>query len=113
MDTFIKQPCTEKSKDFFDSLKRINIETFSKLSKCAKYKCKDKRITLVANRNLFTKLTIIMQKLSIDLKEVFKYSLGPFPWALAGSAGYLKKTNKAALLHEFEKKTRSSRTIAV
>ena len=61
MDTFIKQPCIEKSKDFFDSLKRINIEIFSKLSKCAKYKCKDKRITLVANRNLFTNLTIIMQ----------------------------------------------------
>ena len=104
MDTFIKQPCTEKSKDFFDSLKRINIETFSKLSKCAKYKCKDKRITLVANRNLFTKLTIIMQKLSIDLKEVFKYSLGPFPWALAGSAGYLKKLIKPRYYMNLKKK---------
>ena len=104
MDTFIKQPCIEKSKDFFDSLKRINIETFSKLSKCAKYKCKDKRITLVANRNLFTKLTIIMQKLSIDLKEVFKYSLGPFPWALAGSAGYLKKLIKPRYYMNLKKK---------
>ena len=60
-------------------------------------------IKLVANRNLFVKLIIITQKRSIDLKEVFKYSLGPFPWALAGSVGDLKKTNKAALLHELEK----------
>ena len=40
----------------------------------------------------------------MDLKEVFKYPLGSFPWALAGSVGDLKKTNKAALLHELEKK---------
>ena len=36
MDTFIKERCIEKSKDFFDPLKGINIETFSKLSKCGK-----------------------------------------------------------------------------
>ena len=90
MDTFIEERCIEKSKDFFDPLKTINIETFSKLSKCVTYKCKDKDIPLVANRNLFAKLIIIMQKRSIDLKEVFKYPLGPFPWALAGSVGGLK-----------------------
>ena len=44
-----------------------------------------------------------MQKRNMDLKEVFKYSLGLFPWPLAGSVGDLKKTNKAALLHELEK----------
>ena len=52
MGTFIKERCIEKFKDFFDPLKRINIEIFSKLSKCVKYKCKDKHITLVANKNL-------------------------------------------------------------
>ena len=61
----------------------------------------------------FAKLLIIMQKRSMDLKEVFKYSLGPFPWALAGSVGDLKKTNKSALLHELQKKTGSSGTIVV
>ena len=71
MDTFIREQCIEKSKDFSDPLKRINIETFSKLSKCVKYKCKDKHVTLVANRNLFAKLIIIMRKCSMDLKDVF------------------------------------------
>ena len=41
----------------------------------------------------------------LDLKEVFKYPLGPFPWALAGVMGDLKKTNKATLLNEVEKLT--------
>ena len=45
-----------------------------------------------------------MQKRSMDLNEVFKYSLGPFPWARACSIGDQKKTNKAALLYELEKK---------
>ena len=31
MDTVVKERCIEKSKDFIDPLKRINIETFSKL----------------------------------------------------------------------------------
>ncbi len=39
------------------------------------------------------------------MKEVFKYPLGPFPWALAGVMGNLKKTNKSALLNELEKLT--------
>ena len=103
MDTFIEERCIEKSKCFFDQLERFNIETFLKLSKCVTYKCKDKDILLVANRIFFAKLIIIMQKHSINLKEVFKYPLGPFAWALAGSVGDLKKTNKAALLHELEK----------
>ena len=91
MDTFIKEWCTDKSKDFFDPLKRINIEAFSKLNNVlVKYKCKNKHIKLVANTNLFAKLIIIKQKRSMDLKEVFKYSLGPFPWALAGCVGDLK-----------------------
>ena len=38
MDTFIEERYIEKSKDFFDPLKRINIEIFSKLSKCVTYK---------------------------------------------------------------------------
>ena len=54
MDTFIEERCIEKSKDFFDPLKRINIETFSKLSKCVTYKCKDKDIPLVV------KLTVML-----------------------------------------------------
>ena len=48
MDTFFEERCFEKSKELFDALKKTNIETFSKLSKCVTYKFKDKDIPLVA-----------------------------------------------------------------
>ena len=49
----------------------------------------------------FGQIAIIMPERDLDLKEV----LGPFPWALAGGMGDLKKTNKATLLNEVEKLT--------
>ena len=45
-----------------------------------------------------------MQKCSIDLREVFKYSLGPFPWALTGSIDDLKKLIKQPYSTSEEKK---------
>ena len=45
-----------------------------------------------------------MHKRNIDLKEVFRYSLGLFPLSLAGNLGNIKKTIKPALLQELEKK---------
>ena len=63
-----------------------NLKIFSVLLKelilghfITSHKCKDKHITLIANTNLFAQLITIMQKRSMDLNEVFKYSLGPFP----------------------------------
>ena len=44
-----------------------------------------------------------MQKGSMYLNEVFKYSLVLFPLAMAGSVRNLKKTNKAALVNQLEK----------
>ena len=79
MIIFIEERCIEKSNDLLDPLKRINIETFSKLSKCVTYKCKDKDISLVANRTLFPKLIMIMEIRSIHLKELFNCFLGPIP----------------------------------
>ena len=49
----------------------------------------------------FGQIAIIMPERDLDLKEV----LGPFPWAMAGGMGDLKKTNKATLLNEVEKLT--------
>ena len=53
-------------------LKQLILRHFL-LSKCVTYKYKDKDNSLVTNRNCFAKLIIIMQKRSIDLKEVLKY----------------------------------------
>ena len=36
------------------------------------------------------------------MRSVFKFPLGPLPWALAETMGTLKKTFKATLLHKLE-----------
>ena len=46
-----------------------------------------------------------MKKRQLDLKKVFCYPLGPFPWSLADSNGGLKKTSKVSILHELDKDT--------
>ena len=48
-------------------------------------------------------MAIIGQARNISLKEVFYYPLGPFPLALSGYIGELKKTNKAVLAKEVER----------
>ena len=95
----------ESEVSIYDPIKKLKLQTFSSLRKAVIVKCKDKTIPIKATRNLFGQISIIMQKRDLDLKEVFKYPLGPFPWALAGVMGDLKKTNKATLLHEVKKLT--------
>ena len=46
--------------------------------------------------------SLVVQIRSFDLKPIFKFPLGPLPWALAEPSGALKKTSKASLLHEIE-----------
>ena len=104
METFIKNRLLEDAKmSMFDPIKKLNLGTFSKMMKTVKVSCKDKQVPLEATRNLFGQIAIIMQNRNLDLKDIFQYPLGPFPWALAGQSGELKKTNKVALLHALEK----------
>ena len=46
---------------------------------------------------------LIQLNRKINLQEVFSYSLGPIPWALAEANGGLKKSSKAKIMHELEK----------
>ena len=106
LTAFIADRLSDEAKvSIYDPIKKLKLQTFSSLRRSIKVKCKDKTIQIKATRNLFGQIAIIMQKRDLDLKEVFKYPLGPFPWALAGVMGDLKKTNKATLLNEFEKLT--------
>ena len=62
-------------------------------------------IPLNMDRNLFARMALIGQFQKTDLKEVFKYPIGPLPWSLANAYGLLKKTNKAKLMQLLEKGT--------
>ena len=59
-------------------------------------------ISLQASKNLFAKIALVAQILSLNLRQVFKFPFGPMPWSLAEPLSILKKTSKAALLHKLE-----------
>ena len=52
---------------------------------------------LKADRSLFKRIIILGQNRKIEVRELFRYSFGPLPWALATPEGFPRKTNKAAL----------------
>ena len=62
-----------------------------------------KETILKADRNLFSIMALISQSRNLGMKTVLSHPLGPSPWALATSAGTLRKTNKAVLGNTLEK----------
>ena len=103
MEQFIRERLLEERNiSLFDKIKKRNIFSFSKLVKHSKNRIKDREVILTADKNLFGKISIIMQKRIIDLKTIFCYPLGPLPWSLCSPLGNLKKNNKASLLHKLE-----------
>ena len=63
------------------------------MTKIVKTRSSTKIILMKVIRNLFAHIALIMEKRQLDLKKVFCYPLGPFPWSLADSNGGLKKTS--------------------
>ena len=88
---------------FFDPIKKSKLNTFKSMNKVTTCKTKSATISLTATADLFSKIAIISQKRSIDLKSLFSYPLGPLPMSLAEVDGTLKKTPKSVLLHKLEK----------
>ena len=54
---------------------------------------------------IFGKITLISQSRVLDLKEIFKYSLGSIPYVLANHMKGMVKTKKSDLLKEIENGT--------
>ena len=91
-----------RSKSFMDTIPKLKLNTSTTMNKkVVSYGGKD--IELKVDRNLFAKMSIIAQNRKLDMKEVMKYELGPFPWSFATCDGMLLKTNKATLSKDIEK----------
>ena len=90
---------------FFDPLKKLNLQTFKHLKKVVKVSAKNSLIPLKMDRDLFARMALIGQFRKIDLKEVFKYPLGPLLWSLVNANGLPRKTNKAKQMQLLEKGT--------
>jgi len=93
----------EKSASFWDSVKRMNLKTFSSTNKTMKVSRKDEgTITLKYQQNVFSRLLSVSGSRNIDLKTILSYELAPVPLSLFYLSGEMRKTNKSDLLHKLE-----------
>ena len=91
------------SKSIFHPIKKSNLRgTFKSINRIKVCKTKNKIMSLTSTRDLFSKIEIISQKRSVDLKTLFNYPLEALPLSLSEADGTLKKSPKSALLHKLE-----------
>ena len=84
-------------------IKKTKLRTFSSMDKKVRTKTNKGEIVALKNsRNLFAKMVLIARSRNLDMKDVLKYSLRPFPLPLATIEGDLVKTAKSKLLNAIE-----------
>ena len=88
---------------FFGRIPRLRLKSFASILSRKCVKVKEKELMLKIDRHLFGKMAIIAQTRQLNMKDVLTHPLGPVPWALATSEGFLRKTSKASLANELEK----------
>ena len=59
------------------------------------------RVT-ISDRELFSRLVVIVQTRKFNLKELLQHELANIPLSIATSDGSLRKTQNASLLQEIE-----------
>ena len=102
-DTFVKTKLSkEKTMRIFDPIKKMDLSSFSSMNKNKTCKVNSTIIPVQASKELFAKISLVAHIRSLDMRSVFKFPLGPLPWALAEPVGTLKKTSKATFLHKLE-----------
>ena len=102
-DTFVKTKLSkEKTMSILDPIKKMDLSSFSSMNKTKTWKVNSTIIPVQASKELFAKISLVAHIRSLDMRSVFKFPLGPLPWALAEPMGTLKKTSKATFLHKLE-----------
>ena len=97
MVRFIKERlAVASSKLIFDPIKKSKLGTLKSINKIKVCKTKTKIMSLTSTRDLFSKIALISQKSSVDLKTLFNYPLGALPLSLSEADDTLKKTPKSA-----------------
>ncbi len=89
--------------NIYSKIKKTQLQTFSLIGK--KVNSKNRKGEIVALKNskmLFAKMLLIAKSRSLNMEEVLKYSLRPYPHPLATYEGHLVKTVKAKLLNTIE-----------
>ena len=99
---FVEQKIQLQNKDFFETITKNKVATFSLSRNKTKMKKDEKVITLDIDRKIFSKLIVVSQTRDFDLKKLFEYELSNVPLALFNPDGSMRKCTKSELLNEIE-----------
>ena len=105
MEHVINSLLVSLEKSIYDSIKKLKSGTFSNKTKKVPVKLRGRDVQFSIQSEIFGKIALISQYGVLDLKEIFKYSLGSIPYPLADHIGLMMKTKKSDLLIELEKGT--------
>ena len=90
--------------NYFDLLKKAKLKSFKDLKAVCKVRNKDLVLPLRMDRDVFARMALLGQFHQIDMKVFFTYPLGAFPWSLADPHGLPRKTSKAKLAQQLERR---------
>ena len=85
---------------FSEPFKKRKVLTFGVMGKKKTTKASGKERTLKADRKLFAELMLVGSTRKVQLEEMLKHHLGPFPLSIPPIHSALVKTNKALLLQK-------------
>ena len=90
--------------DVYQTLKKTKLKTFGTQAVTMAVKnTKNEIVAIKSTKDLFAKLVLLARSREIDMQEVLKYSLRPFPSPLSTYDGNMVKTQKSKLLEILEK----------
>ena len=64
---------------YFDPNRKMELATFSNMKKVKPCKVNSKVVPLQATKDLFGKISLVVQIRYLDLRSIFKFPLGPLP----------------------------------
>jgi len=101
---FVQCRLVDNTVSFHAPIKQCNIKTFASMAAKTAVTTKTKKTKeIIAERNVFGQLVRLAACNNLSLEKVLSYPLGPIPWSLATHDGIPLSTNKAPIMHLFEK----------
>ena len=105
VESYVNDRLMSNKVGVFAPLEKAWRKTFASLRKRVSKAKGDKVTSINADRAFFSRLLIIANTRTLNLKEVFEYELSAVPYSIAYPDGSLRKGTKSKLLLELEKET--------
>ena len=98
LDHFLDDRVSTQKTGFNAVLPQNKLKTFASMKPKSRSAREGKEYLSNVDRDIFARLLVIANAKQMDLKEVFKFELGSYPWSLAATDGSLMHPEKSQLL---------------